>query len=207
MSGGCVALLRQKLGSTQVPNDRNTSMRMGTLAATAVLAAALSAGLAAGASGASLEETVQHALTTNPDILQAAANRRALDNELNQANGLYLPQIDFKAAVGPEWSNNSTTRARGGRGTNNFNDSPGTWMRRAESSLTLQQKIFDGWASRSEEERHEPYHRARLANLLHRDHSPLPGHMPKMHRIVHVISAVVRSPSPLQSSHGLSRPT
>jgi len=117
------------------------------------VAALLVFGGAAGAQAASLGEVVQHAITTNPDILQAAANRRAVDNELNQANGLFLPQIDFRAAVGPEYSNNSTTRARGGARTSAEGADSGIWLRRAESSLTLQQKIFDGFASKSEEER------------------------------------------------------
>ena len=108
-------------------------------------------GIAGGAQAASISETVQHAIKTNPDILRSASNRRAIGKELDQANGLYWPQIDFRAAAGPEWSNNSTTRARPGR--NKGGDDAGRWLRRAESSLILQQKIFDGFAGESEQER------------------------------------------------------
>jgi len=107
-------------------------------------------GMSFGAQAGSLSETIQHAITTNPDVLRAASNRRAVDNELNQANGLFLPQIDFRGAIGPEYSNNSTTRARAGR---EGGDDAGRWLRRTEASLTLQQKIFDGFASASEQER------------------------------------------------------
>ena len=107
-------------------------------------------GIAGGAQAASLSETVQQAITTNPDILRSASNRRAIGKELEQANGLYWPQVDLRAAIGPEWSNNSTTRARAGR---LGGDDAGRWLRRTESSLILQQKIFDGFASESEQER------------------------------------------------------
>ena len=112
--------------------------------------AAVGLGMAGGAQAASLSETVKHAITTNPDVLRSASNRRAIGKELDQANGLYLPQVDFRAAIGPEYSNNSTTRARAGR---EGGDDAGRWLRRTEASLTLQQKIFDGFASESEQER------------------------------------------------------
>jgi adhesin transport system outer membrane protein len=124
----------------------------------------MSMGFAAQSQAATLSETIQHSITTNPDVLQAASNRRAIDNELNQANGLYRPQIDFEAAVGPEYSRNSTTRARAARGSG----SAGVWMRRATSSLTLQQKIFDGFASKSEQERQAARVDAAAARVVER---------------------------------------
>jgi adhesin transport system outer membrane protein len=106
-------------------------------------------GSVGGAKAATMSEVVQHTIQTNPEILQSAANRRAIDQELNQARGLYWPQVDLRAAWGPEYSNNTTTRGRGTRGT----DTPGRWLPRAESQLTLQQRLFDGFETESEIER------------------------------------------------------
>ncbi len=102
------------------------------------------------ASAASLEDVVRRVVKENPEILEAAANRRAVDQELRQARGLYLPRVDVEAAAGPEWSLNSTTRARTGRNTS---DSAGVWRSRVESRITLNQVLFDGFARDSEVER------------------------------------------------------
>ena len=48
------------------------------------------------------EEVVRRVVKENPEILEAAANRRAVDQELRQARGLYLPRVDVEAAAGPE---------------------------------------------------------------------------------------------------------
>jgi len=98
-----------------------------------------------GAAAMTLEEAIEYTLTTNPEIGEASANRMAIDHELEQARGLYLPQVDFEAAAGPEWVDNSTTAARGRPG--------GDWLERWELSIVLQQRIFDGFETRSEVER------------------------------------------------------
>lgn len=99
---------------------------------------ALSAGLQVQA--APLEEAVQALVRDNPTILEAAANRRALDFELEQARGLYRPQIDLTTRVGPEWSTLGPDAA----------DEPRLVH---VSSLTLRQLLFDGFATESEIER------------------------------------------------------
>ena len=67
-----------------------------------------------------LTDAVRTAVTTNPGVLEAAANRRSVDNELDQARGLYLPQVDVLGFVGPQYvdrpeslaiSENKVTRA------------------------------------------------------------------------------------------------
>lgn len=131
---------------------------------TGVVSVAVLLGIGGQAQAVTLSEAIQFAVTTNPDVLQAASNRRAIDNELNQANGLYYPQVDVEAALGPEFSNNSTSRARAARGSK----SAGVWMRRATSSITVQQKIFDGFASKSEEERQAARADAAAARVLER---------------------------------------
>ena len=52
------------------------------------------------ASATSLRDAVATAVQNNPQILEAAANRRAVDEELNQARGLYLPRLDLEANAG-----------------------------------------------------------------------------------------------------------
>ncbi len=96
-------------------------------------------GMVGGVDAASLADTVQYTIRTNPEILQASANRRALDFELRQAKGLYYPQVDLRGAVGPEWSDNTSI-------TN-------TTLTRWESRVTLQQRLFDGFETESEKER------------------------------------------------------
>ena len=103
------------------------------------LSVLLTFGMVGGVKGASLADTVQLTIRTNPEILQSAANRRAIDFELRQAKGLYYPQIDLRAGVGPEWSDN-TSRSN-------------TTLTRYESRVTLQQRLFDGFETQSEKER------------------------------------------------------
>ncbi len=100
----------------------------------------LTFGMVGGADAASLADTVQYTIRTNPEVLQSAANRRAIDFELRQAEGLYFPQIDLRAGVGPEW-------------THTVVRSPSTTMPRYESRVTLQQRVFDGFETQSEKER------------------------------------------------------
>ncbi|HEY9536789.1 MAG TPA: TolC family outer membrane protein [Kiloniellaceae bacterium] len=91
-----------------------------------------------------LQEAVQQAIATNPDIGIVASNREAVDQELRQARGLYLPQIDVAAGVGLGTFNDSTSRSSGG-------DTAETVRR--ESSITLQQRLFDGFEAGATVER------------------------------------------------------
>jgi outer membrane protein, adhesin transport system len=93
-----------------------------------------------------LQEAVQQAIATNPDIGIVASNREAVDQELRQARGLYLPQIDVAAGVGLGTFNDSTSRATGG-------DTEETVRR--ESSITLQQRLFDGFEAGATVEREQ----------------------------------------------------
>ena len=64
------------------------------------VAAAVSFGAGSSASAMSLREAVTEALTSNPEILQAAENREAVEFELRQARSLYLPTLDLEGSVG-----------------------------------------------------------------------------------------------------------
>ena len=96
----------------------------------------------AAADAMGLKEAIQLAISTNPDIGIVASNREAVDEELRQARGLYLPQIDLAAGIGKERTNDRATRsdAIGGDALT---------LTRQETSLTLQQRVFDGFESDS----------------------------------------------------------
>ena len=89
-----------------------------------------------------LKEAIQLAISTNPDIGIVASNREAVDEELRQARGLYLPQIDIAAGIGKERTNDRASRARP-------NNSDAANLTRQEASVTLQQRIFDGFETDS----------------------------------------------------------
>ena len=52
------------------------------------------------AAGKNLRDAVATAIANNPRIEEATANRRAVDEELNQARGLFLPRLDLEATAG-----------------------------------------------------------------------------------------------------------
>jgi adhesin transport system outer membrane protein len=110
----------------------------------------LSVVASSGALAETLEETIEAALRTNPDIGVVQADRKALDQELRQARALYFPSIDLRAAAGPEYSNSVTTRNRVTRAPGS---DASTTLMRWESQLTLTQMLFDGFATQSEVDR------------------------------------------------------
>lgn len=113
----------------------------------ALLGGAMAFPLAMSAHAMSLTEAVEQAIATNPDIGVVASNREAVDQELRQARGLYLPQIDLAAGIGIENFDDSTSRANNSGGTET--------TRRQETSLTLQQRLFDGFEAGATVEREQ----------------------------------------------------
>ena len=94
-----------------------------------------------------IQESIQAALQTNPEVGVVAADREAIEQELRQARAEYLPSIDVRGAAGPEYTDSPVTRNR-----NDGNDGSTTLLR-AESQLTLTQMLFDGFATQSEVQR------------------------------------------------------
>lgn len=96
----------------------------------------------------SLTESVQAAVKDHPQVSGVAHDRRAVDEELNQANGLFLPQVDFRGDVGlalqNRWNTGSTPPANNG-----------DVMPNGAAQLTLQQMLFDGYNASSEVDRQE----------------------------------------------------
>ncbi len=93
------------------------------------------------AQAVSITEAIELALSTNPNIGIVASNREAVDEELKQARGLWLPQIDLALGIGRERTNDRTTRA--------VTNSQALTLWREEASITLQQRIFDGFEANS----------------------------------------------------------
>jgi len=104
-------------------------------------------GGAAGAGARTLQETVELAVQTNPEVGVVEADREAVNHELRQARAEYFPSVDLRAAAGPEFTNSPTTRARGDP------DDRDETLLRLESQLTISQMLFDGFATRSEIDR------------------------------------------------------
>jgi len=100
--------------------------------------------MSTGAHALTLREAVTEALTTNPEILQAAENREATEFELRQARGLYLPTLDLEGSVGIRRLDSPGRRSLGTAGNELYPRDVG---------LSLKQTLFDGGARRSEVER------------------------------------------------------
>ncbi|WP_422370457.1 TolC family outer membrane protein [Hoeflea sp.] len=96
------------------------------------------------ASALTLKEAVDEALKSNPEILQSVQNREAVEFELRQARGLYLPTLDLVASAGSRRLDSPGRRRLG-----NDDDS----LDAADVGLTFTQTLFDGGARRSEVER------------------------------------------------------
>ncbi|AKH99519.1 type I secretion C-terminal target domain [Hoeflea sp. IMCC20628] len=96
------------------------------------------------ASALTLEEAVDEALRSNPEILSSAENREAVEFELRQARGLYLPTLDLEASAGGR-KLDSPGRRRLGTDDDSLNPS--------DVGLTFTQTLFDGGARRAEVER------------------------------------------------------
>jgi len=111
----------------------------------ALLSAALVSPVTAWAQ--SLEQSVADALLTNPQIQEAYHLYQSRQYQIDEAKAGYLPKLDAIAGVGPERTNNSTTRA-GGDGVDKS-------LTRQEASISLTQMLFDGFDTSSNVHRTE----------------------------------------------------
>ncbi|MBL4908027.1 MAG: TolC family outer membrane protein [Sneathiella sp.] len=91
------------------------------------------------AQAGTLVEAVQVTVSNYPEIAEASANRRAIDQELEQAHGLYYPSLDLAAGAGKEWTDTVSIDEQ--------------WLTRTESNISLTQTLFDGGARSAEVER------------------------------------------------------
>jgi adhesin transport system outer membrane protein len=112
------------------------------------------------ASATTLQQAVQTAVQTNPEVGVVSTDRRAIEYELDQAWALWYPQIDIRGGVGSEWTNSPTTRSR----PKAPNDRNTVRQNRTDSEVTLQQRLFDGFEASGEIDRQ----RARVVSAARR---------------------------------------
>jgi adhesin transport system outer membrane protein len=103
--------------------------------------------LAGAAEAASVVDSVREALATNPQVEQVRAQRRTADEELRGARAGLRPSIDVRATLGPEYLNTPSTRDRGSGSTDSAE------RIQATTRLTLSQRLFDGFETRSRVDR------------------------------------------------------
>jgi adhesin transport system outer membrane protein len=99
----------------------------------------------AAAHAQALPEVVKLAVETNPQIGVVSANRQAVAEELRQARGLYLPQVDLNGSVGPQWSNDVISRTDN-QGTNEE-------LLTSDARLAVTQRLFTGFNTTNEVDR------------------------------------------------------
>ncbi|RDB42049.1 agglutination protein [Halomonas sp. DQ26W] len=115
---------------------------------TAAVAQSLPSGMAA-PGAADLQQVIRQALTTNPEVHAAWNGLSAAGHDVSVARGNYLPRIDVTAGIGREDSGD-------GRGSYDTDF----------AELTLNQMIYDGFATRSEVERLDRAKLVRYYELL-----------------------------------------
>jgi adhesin transport system outer membrane protein len=103
--------------------------------------------LSAPAFAESLTEAVQSTVSNHPEVGVVSSSRKAIDQELEQANALFRPSIDFRGDAGFGWSH------RWRNGTANIDD--GDVRPNAAAQLSLQQMLFDGYDASSEVDRQQ----------------------------------------------------
>jgi len=99
-----------------------------------------------------LRDAVAVGVLTNPETETVENNRRATDEELEQAKALYLPSVDMRADTGYQSIYSDPDGAVSGHSD--------LW--RSQASLTLTQLLFDGFETHYENERQR--HRVRSAS-------------------------------------------
>jgi adhesin transport system outer membrane protein len=103
-----------------------------------------------------LQQAVGISVESYPEHGIVANNRRATDEELRQAQALYLPSVDVRVDEGYEHTRNPTLEFLSSSGEENL------W--RYNSAVTLTQMLFDGGAARYENLRQQ----ARVLSASHR---------------------------------------
>lgn len=87
-----------------------------------------------------LQEAIQCAIATNPEILVSTNDRLAIGQQLRQAQAKFLPTIDAAAGYGREQYTSPSLVVDPGTA-----DSNTTTLNRQESSVALDQILFDGF--------------------------------------------------------------
>lgn len=89
-----------------------------------------------------LDQAISRAVSSNPAVGEAVANRRATDFELRQSQGGLLPQIRLQADAGPERRRQFDSLVPSQRDTD--------FVTGRQASLTVRQVLFDGFSTINE---------------------------------------------------------
>lgn len=106
-----------------------------------LLAMVASLGIMGAAQAVSLEDAIRIAVKSNPEILQSLENREAVEFELRQARGAFLPTVDLESNAGIRKLDNASRRSLG---IQNKQLNP------SDVGLTVRQGLFDGGARKAE---------------------------------------------------------
>lgn len=91
-----------------------------------------------------LTKAIEEALRTNPEIGEAAANKRAIDFEYQQAKQIGNPHVIFEGRAGPSWIDSRTSRLFG-------NDDEILFARQA--SVTMQKNLYSFGRNEAEKDK------------------------------------------------------
>ena len=92
------------------------------------------------ATALSLKDAVQRSVSTNPLVGEAVERSRATQAQLRQAQGALLPKVDLGADFGKQRIHRTDSTTVG----------DGDWLSRRQVSLSVSQKLFDGFATYNE---------------------------------------------------------
>ncbi|NRB35778.1 MAG: TolC family protein [Rhodobacteraceae bacterium] len=98
-------------------------------------------GIAPSAQALDFRDTILFVLETHPEISAAAANKQALEFELDQSRSFFAPRFEFEAFGGSSYNDGTTTNDL------TSSDDPITGY---EISARMRQLLWDGWETRSE---------------------------------------------------------
>jgi adhesin transport system outer membrane protein len=115
--------------------NRNSPLLVMVVLVSAIVVSPLPAG------AQSLQEAIEKALMTNPEVLATTHHRQAADQGLKQAQAGYWPRLDVDAAIGKERRDDVETRLLGVSRTT---------FTHSTANVTLSQMLFDGFAVKSE---------------------------------------------------------
>lgn len=104
-----------------------------------------------------LQSVVQSAITTNPEVLQSYHNYLSVVRDKDAAFGHYLPSVDLTSSLGTEYRNDPLSRSTNPKNPSSFD--------RSQTSISLKQMLFDGFATSSEVKRLDWSSKARLYEL------------------------------------------
>lgn len=127
-------------------SNTKKSLRRFSLALSGATCLSLS-GLSSSALANSLEESIRVAINSHPEVQAQIKEHATVRDEEQKAYSRYLPQMLISAGIGPENSENNTTRTVAGGGSET--------LKRQEAQVLITQNLFDGFKMQNERAREQ----------------------------------------------------